>query len=56
MSELKSCPFCGRTDSLELTTKGFWRVHCDVCEVYGPTTIDKKKAIEAWNRRAGDGT
>jgi Lar family restriction alleviation protein len=63
MAELKPCPFCGGKAGL-ISIKAFeW---CDYsyiarcenpnCEVSpGVKKLEKKEAIEAWNRRAGDG-
>lgn len=64
MSELKPCPFCGWEAMLEQARvrKGYESsVVCCGCLVYMPTiTYDTQEeadeaAIEAWNRRAGDG-
>jgi len=66
MAELKPCPFCGGVPKLE--THGFWSdltkdftektygLICDSCHTSGWQFHEtKSKAIEAWNRRAGDG-
>ena len=60
MNELKPCPFCGGEAIL-----GTWRdeyrrlnpsaVHCSVCHVETRIYERKKEAIEAWNRRVGEG-
>lgn len=70
MKELRACPFCGRASHLSVcNTWGIdltedemfcgemptWQVYCGYCGACGPEVIAKKdKAIEAWNRRAGD--
>lgn len=67
MDRLKQCPFCG-TDNFYITTfkwHGFDTVgiFCDVCKLKiileenegeGDSEQSRKKAIEAWNRRASD--
>ena len=63
--ELKPCPFCGDDYIvlyLEYTTSRYfhaheWKIGCQTigccgCHVYGHNFDTKKKAIEAWNRRA----
>ena len=62
--ELKSCPFCGDTNSLRvgIASTEEWHcasVCCDKCEGEGPYVEDQSsaeesadKAIELWNRRA----
>ena len=61
MSELKPCPFCGSTVSLESfeERKGYAAtVHCDSCPAEITTiTYDTEKEARtrahwAWNRRA----
>lgn len=68
MAELKPCPFCGSDEILFMVEghlipwedKGlqlWYRCHCYNCGVDGRDTSSKsvERAIEAWNRRAGDG-
>lgn len=67
--KLKPCPFCGRVDKLVIwaTETPFddrrltnWRVSCDRsgdntgCGGSSGAYLDRKEAIEAWNRRAND--
>jgi Lar family restriction alleviation protein len=66
--KLKPCPFCGNKnddeekyfDDLQIMkkigsiyTQVF--VFCPLCETQGPRRLTKKAAIEAWNRRYGEG-
>ena len=58
-NKLKHCPFCRETEFIEVTFKRFFNmdfhfVHCWICGARGPMNTDKQKAIEAWNRRAGE--
>lgn len=59
-NELKPCPFCGG-EALLITFRDEYRrlnpsvVHCSVCDVESKVYLRKKEAIEAWNRRYGDG-
>lgn len=70
MADLKPCPFCGCGDgSLYIVTvdqRGYETVgiFCNACkqkvileenEWGGDTIPCRMRAIEAWNRRAGDG-
>lgn len=55
MSEkLKTCPFCVGKD-LSIYIKGMgdkkYAVCCNTCGARGGRKPDKKRAIEAWNRR-----
>lgn len=34
----------------EFWSEGPFRVHCEHCNMYGPTRSDPEKAIKAWNR------
>jgi hypothetical protein len=60
MAELKPCPFCGGEAELREEGDGFF-VSCenDRCNVIVETMVRvgrcEHDAIEAWNRRAGDG-
>ena len=59
MSDLKPCPFCGRTDTLHFDryqSCGEWwgYIECTECIITGPVGKLKKDVIEAWNRRAKD--
>lgn len=63
MAELKPCPFCGGKAILNHGLSGtqFSYVHCTRCfaktsDYYISTAHSSdRKAIEAWNRRAGGG-
>ena len=48
--KLKPYPFCGSTNVGDM--KGW--VQCFNCNASGPDSYDKKKSVEAWNRRAED--
>ena len=57
--KLKPCPFCGsKSATVEKRNSGY-QVRCCYCGargkyiVYG-SIINKKQAIDAWNRRAGE--
>ena len=58
MAELKPCPFCGGGAKL-ISRGGLHYVVCYIktCHIVPRTNWYKEKneAIEAWNRRAGDG-
>ena len=57
MADLKSCPFCGGeayTDSDGWRV--WWGVKCADCGRHSEEFRTEKEAIEAWNRRAEDGT
>lgn len=64
MAELKPCPFCGGVGRLFHSRETFAiasYVYCEKCRCRSePFYISTEhssddKAIEAWNRRAGDG-
>jgi Lar family restriction alleviation protein len=53
----KSCPFCGSHSHtvlvvLKLPWGCYRRVECRGCQASGPEKIGRKRAIEAWNKRA----
>ena len=51
--KLKPCPFCGSTEIYYSPHMAF--VVCKKCRCWGPNTCTTAaKAIEAWNRRAGE--
>ncbi len=56
MEKLKNCPFCGRkAELIDCEIHPRWYVKCSYryCGVeQGHTYVDKKSAINAWNRRA----
>lgn len=60
MDELKPCPFCGGKPYLDLyiLPKYEYVIRCNVCSLEFGLYIgrNKEEAIEAWNRRADDGT
>ena len=57
MAELKPCPFCGGEAETRKDSLGTWKARCTKCsaEVGRYWFHTKNHAIEAWNRRAGDG-
>ena len=58
-AELKPCPFCGGRAHIDhyMQPKEEWRIRCMDCPTkFGRCAgLDKKEAIEAWNRKAEDG-
>lgn len=53
-NELKPCPFCG-SDKIRVISNGVsYHVNCDQCECRTTRYRKKDKAIEVWNRRAGN--
>ena len=69
MPELKPCPFCGCTDIRLVGGDSITILHCRKCKAEMCRTASdgdeffaeetdktKKAAIEAWNRRTGDGS
>ena len=56
-TELKPCPFCGADEDLRVVSVyGEERyVTCLTCSACGPDAETADEAIEAWNRRAGEG-
>ena len=57
MAELKPCPFCGGVAEISLLF-GRYGVACSSCQgaIIPCPYQSKEEAIEAWNRRAEDGT
>ena len=59
MAELKPCPFCGGRAFIDrfMQPKEEYRIMCTNCSArFGRYAgLNKKEAIEAWNRRAEDG-
>lgn len=61
--EIKPCPFCGQQAELRITTTHFvvngdftWhKVGCPYCLIFAERR-DVNDAIEAWNRRADNGS
>lgn len=60
MVELKPCPFCGGeidhvSGGLDVDDKGpYWYIYCGKCGGSQYGDHNKKKVIEAWNRRASE--
>lgn len=69
-SEMKPCPFCGSKphvyyeryefDSDDAMNEGanehvMYRVYCSHCGIVGITRRTRKSAVDAWNRRDGEG-
>lgn len=58
MTELKSCPFCGR-DNVMTWHIGHrdlpWMVECMGCMAEGPWAKTEEEAMELWNRRYNNG-
>ena len=61
-TELKPCPFCGgnaknvKLRNIAVKIKEAYYVECAVCRVRTMVELDIDTAIEAWNRRAENGT
>lgn len=57
VSSAGPCPFCYKTESLYMIEDDprcppiFWQVVCISCQASGPLGIDRKNAIDLWNRR-----
>ena len=60
MSELKPCPFCGckaEIKRIPVNTIQRYSVSCMVCDAaLDKLFMNEEFAIDAWNRRADDGT
>ena len=56
MADLKPCPFCGNKEVAIRKGKYMWWGVCIACGASGAYKSRKAEAIEAWNRRVGDGT
>lgn len=61
-NKLKPCPFCKNfqyfdiaEDSRYQGEHNAWFVMCEDCFTRGPRAETREEAIEAWNRRAGEG-
>ena len=56
MDKLKPCPFCGSQPWIQHDDVLLgWFIHCHNC-TGTVAAYTKEQAIEAWNRRAGNGT
>lgn len=57
MAELKPCPFWGGEEIKFHNAYGSFMnwYSCTECGCEGPDGDSKEEAIEAWNRREGDG-
>ena len=57
MAKLKTCPFCGGKPyikkSLDIARNKFYSVKCN-CGVLTRFQDRQYKAVEVWNRRAGE--
>ena len=61
MSELKPCPFCGRTKYLKVHRRkcrdfpdGMFAIKCTRCGIRGRYQLTEERAVDAWNERADD--
>lgn len=52
--ELKPCPFCGGKAGIYSLAKYEKEAYCENCGAVSDIYETSQKAIEAWNRRAGD--
>lgn len=57
MTELRPCPFCGGEAKLVRANNSWHKVICCKCTGSAGSwrTVTRQEAIEAWNRRVGDG-
>lgn len=51
--DLKPCPFCG-SNKIATGSGSAYHAYCLHCRARGPIRWDRKDAIPAWNRRAGE--
>lgn len=53
MSDLKPCPFCGKTDGIRIESFGGskYGVRCIYCQLKMGPWAGLQTAIDAWNRR-----
>ena len=56
MSELKPCPFCGKSKirCLQADNGGLYRAVCSDCGSMGAIENSVEKVVEVWNKRAAD--
>ena len=60
MTELKPCPFCGKSDRLTVHRRKsrhyeepLAAIKCERCGIRGRYQLKEERAIEAWNTRDG---
>ena len=56
ITELKPCPFCGGNILSVFWEIDMCRIRCKNCSTRGPWEFNEELAVEAWNRRAEDGS
>lgn len=50
-NEILSCPFCdGESTKLVKLEKDCWYVRCERCNCEGPSSTDRKIALQSWNK------
>ena len=56
MTELKSCPFCGKDEAYVQYTDDYleWGVYCKGCKAQIYSFESEEAAIKAWNTRTPD--
>lgn len=56
IEKLKPCPFCGSGAKLVKTQLDEYKIFClnDRCDASYGWCVNQKRAVEGWNRRAGE--
>lgn len=52
MTEINSCPLCGKRPPLSYDMRGKVRCICKNCDIHGVASLDVVTAIDNWNYEA----